>query len=152
MTQSIPQISLYEQDFALWAEDTIAKLKAEKFDQLDVENLVEEIEALVSSNKRELENRLEVLLTHLLKRIYISSAYDNRAWLLTIQAQRRRIKRLLKDAPSLKNYLNACFTEVYQDALEVVRSEYAKVEFPDEWQFSQNIDAILNETLWEEQE
>ena len=151
MTRSIPQ-SLYEQDFVLWAEDTIATLKAGKFKQLDVGNLIEEIEALVSSNKRELENRLEVLLAHLLKRIYLNSAYDNRAWLLTIQEQRRRIKRLLKDSPSLKNYLNACFAEVYRDALEVVRLEYLKAEFPDEWQFSQEIDMILNETFWEEQE
>ncbi len=148
--QELLPASLYEQDFALWAEDTIAKLKTRKFEQIDVENLVGEIEALVRSNKRELENRLEVLLTHILKRTDIDSAHDNRGWMLTIQEQRRRIKRLLKDSPSLKTHLSACFAEIYQDALEIVRSEYRKVEFPDEWQFNQNVDAILNEIFWNE--
>lgn len=150
MTQSIPQVSLYEQDFALWIEDTIAKLKAGKLDQLDVENLIEEIESLGRSEKRELENRLEVLLAHILKRIYIDSAYDNGGWILTIREQRRRIERLLEDSPSLKNHFVDCFDQVHQQALKKVRSEYLKVRFPDDWQFSNTLDAILNETFWED--
>jgi Domain of unknown function DUF29 len=39
----------------------------ENFDELGLDNLVEEIEALNRSEKREVESRLEVLLMHLLK-------------------------------------------------------------------------------------
>ncbi|HAC63718.1 MAG TPA: DUF29 domain-containing protein, partial [Cyanothece sp. UBA12306] len=80
----ITEQSLYEQDFSLWLEDTATKLREGKFSEINIEELVEEIEALGRSEKQELENRLEVLLAHLLKRIYIDSVYDNRGWELTI--------------------------------------------------------------------
>ncbi|MBE9011729.1 DUF29 family protein, partial [Pseudanabaenaceae cyanobacterium LEGE 13415] len=37
MTRSIPQVSLYEQDFALWIDDTVTKLKTGNFEQIDIE-------------------------------------------------------------------------------------------------------------------
>jgi len=150
MTQSIPQVSLYEKDFALWIEDTVTKLKAGKLEQLDIENLIEEIESLGRSDRRELKNRLIVLLAHILKRFYIDSVRDNGGWILTIREQRRRLTALLSDSPSLKNRIPEIFDEAYQDALEDVRCEYPKIRFPDEWQFSREIEAILSETFWEE--
>ncbi len=47
-------LSLYDQDILLWVKDTVAKLKARDFETLDIENLIEEVEALVTSQKREL--------------------------------------------------------------------------------------------------
>jgi uncharacterized damage-inducible protein DinB len=58
---------LYETDFAQWLDRTAQLLKEKRFDELDLDNLVEEIEALNRSEKREVESRLEVLLMHLLK-------------------------------------------------------------------------------------
>ena len=58
MTQAIVRKSLYESDFLLWTQDTIAKLKAKDFDHVDLENLIEEIESLGSSYRDELESRL----------------------------------------------------------------------------------------------
>jgi len=40
-----------------------AKLKARDFDHLDVDNLLEEIESLGRSERRELRNRLSVLIS-----------------------------------------------------------------------------------------
>ena len=45
MHQSIISKSLYESDFLLWTQDTVAKLKARDFEHVDLENLLEEIEA-----------------------------------------------------------------------------------------------------------
>lgn len=42
--------NLYETDYAFWAEDMAKKLAEKSFDQLDIENLVEEIKDL---SKRE---------------------------------------------------------------------------------------------------
>jgi hypothetical protein len=58
MTQAIARKSLYEADFLLWTQDTVAKLKAKDYDNLDLENLIEEIESLGSSYRYELESRL----------------------------------------------------------------------------------------------
>ena len=52
MSQIKDSISLYEQDILLWSEETVAKLKARDFDHLDIENLIEEVEALGISQKR----------------------------------------------------------------------------------------------------
>ncbi|HTL89699.1 MAG TPA: DUF29 domain-containing protein [Leptolyngbya sp.] len=149
MTRSIPQISLYEQDFALWIEDTVAKLEAEKFEQLDIEHLIEEIESLGRSEKRELKNRLIILIAHILKRVYVDSPNDFRGWIQTIEEQRDQLELLLQDSPSLKIYLESIFPEVYQYALKKLRREYA-VDFPIKWQFRQDIETILNETFWDE--
>ncbi|WP_282560913.1 DUF29 family protein [Trichothermofontia sichuanensis] len=43
--------SLYEQDILLWAEDTVAKLKARDFEHLDLEHLIEEVKALGISQR-----------------------------------------------------------------------------------------------------
>lgn len=150
MTQSVIPNSLYEQDFALWIDDTVARLKARNFDQIDLINLIEEIESLGRSDKRELESRLEVLLAHILKRVYVDRADDYRGWILTIAEQRRQLKRLLKASPSLKNYLNDIFAEIYQDALESVKLEYPEVNFPIDWPFNSDTNAILNETFWQD--
>jgi hypothetical protein len=46
MTQTVARKSLYESDYLLWVQETIAKLKARDFDRVDFENLIEEIEDL----------------------------------------------------------------------------------------------------------
>lgn len=76
---------LYEQDILLWVEDTVAKLKARDFENLDLENLIEEVESLGISQKKELISRLIVILEHLLKRLYVNSPYDFNGWQRTIR-------------------------------------------------------------------
>jgi hypothetical protein len=53
MNQSITQ-TLYEQDFSLWVKDTVQKLKAKNTENLDWEHLIEEIEGLTRSDRREI--------------------------------------------------------------------------------------------------
>lgn len=148
MTQSISQISLYEQDFVLWIDDTVKKLELREFEQLDIENLIEEIESLGRSEKRELESRLVVLISHILKRVYVNSPNDYAEWINTIEEQRTQLELLFRNSPSLKNRFEPIFPEMYQYALKRLRREYS-TDFPNEWQFSSTLDAILNETFWE---
>ncbi|HEY9691070.1 MAG TPA: DUF29 domain-containing protein [Oculatellaceae cyanobacterium] len=115
-----PQHSLYEEDYCLWIEKTANQIRSGNFNLVDWDNLVEELESLGNSDKRELENRLTVLLEHLLKLAYWEPERETnaRGWLLTIKEQRRQIKKLLRDSPSLKYYAEKIFIECYQDALE----------------------------------
>ena len=80
--------SLYEQDILLWVEDTVNKLKNHDFKNLDIDNLIEEVESLGISQKKELISRLMVLLEHLLKRLYVDLPYDYNGWERTIRNQR----------------------------------------------------------------
>ena len=49
--------TLYDRDFYLWAETTAKLLAQRKFYEVDLVNLVEEIESIGRSEKRELKNR-----------------------------------------------------------------------------------------------
>ncbi|MFO5437406.1 MAG: DUF29 domain-containing protein, partial [Dolichospermum sp.] len=64
MTQTPIAVSLYEQDYLLWIEDIVHKLRNRDIEGLDIDNLIEEIEDLGRSDKRELENRLAELFEH----------------------------------------------------------------------------------------
>jgi len=151
MTQAITRKSLYETDFLLWTEETIAKLKARDFDHVDLENLIEEIESLGRSEKKEVRNRLKTLLEHLIKRIYVDMPQEFNGWECTIREQRNDIELALMDSPSLKTIWNDVFDIAFRLALQNVRDEYEEKGryIPDKWQFSRDIAAVLNIKFWE---
>ncbi len=151
MTQTVARKSLYESDYLLWVQETIAKLKARDFDHVDFENLIEEIEDLGRSEKREIKSRLKTLLEHLLKRIYIDMPDCFNGWENTIEEQREEIIEELMDSPSLKRFWDELFDMSWQGALRKVRKEYQPkgFSFPDTWQFNRDIDSMLNDTFWE---
>ena len=150
MIETQTTISLYEQDYLLWIEDIVHKLQTRDIKGLDFDNLIEEIESLGRSQKHELENRLGELFEHILKRTYVNMPDCYRGWVESIDKQRVSIKRLLKQAPSLKPYFSQVFDEVYKDTLKIVRRGYPQCEFPDTWPFSCDVDAMLNVDFWEE--
>jgi Domain of unknown function DUF29 len=46
--------TLYEQDFYLWIQTTLQLLRERKLAQLDIENLIEEIDSMGRSERKEL--------------------------------------------------------------------------------------------------
>lgn len=147
MAQTVNQ-KLYDRDFVAWCEDTVTKLKAHDIEGLDFDSLIEEIEGLAGRDRRELKSRLIVLLEHLLKRLYVRSSYDYNGWQNTIKEQRRELRLLLEQSPSLRNYFIQVFDDAWQAALKQVRSDYANVQFPEQWQFSRELEALLDEKFW----
>ena len=74
------------------------------------------------SDKRELKNRLVVLLEHLLKLAYWKTEreYNQRNWKGTIREQRRQLLLLLEDSPSLKPLFFDSLPKCYSDARKIV--------------------------------
>ncbi|VXD11219.1 conserved hypothetical protein [Planktothrix serta PCC 8927] len=107
--------TLYEQDFYLWIQTTVQQLKENKLNEIDIPNLIEEIESMGRSEKRELKSRLIVLLMHLLKWHY-QPEKRSESWRSTITEQRICIEGLLEDSPSLKPLLSEVFEGCYQKA------------------------------------
>ncbi|GFE67867.1 DUF29 domain-containing protein [Chroococcus sp. FPU101] len=114
--------SLYEQDYQLWLESTIEKLRQGEFSSVDWKNLIEELEAWGRSDKRAVKSLLTRLFEHLLKLAYWKAeyAYNCNKWKSEITTFRVQIKELLKDSPSLKPYLIEVFDECYQNAREIM--------------------------------
>jgi len=114
-------MTTYESDFYTWTQEQAGLLKSGHFKEIDLDNLIEEIESMGRSEKRELESRLTVLLLHLLKWKY-QPVRRGRSWELSIDEQRMQFLRVLKDNPGLKNQLE----EVLMDAYEIAVIKAAK--------------------------
>lgn len=97
--------NLYESDFYAWANQQAALLRSGHLSEADIENIAEEIETMGRSEKRELINRLQILLMHLLKWQFQPTRRGT-SWQLTIREQRIRLREHLKDNPSLKHMLD----------------------------------------------
>ena len=143
-----PSLTLYDRDLDLWLETAIAQLKVGDFQNLDVENQIEELEGLSGNHKREVETRLIRLIEHIFKRCYVKLPDCYRGWEVTIINQRDELRRLLKQSPSLKRHFLQSFDDSFDTALEIVRTEY-ETTFPDTWQFSLDIDPMLSAKFWE---
>lgn len=144
---TLPQTT-YDQDFALWVEQTIGLLKAQNYDAVDWENLLEEIAGLTRSDRRELENRLITLFEHALKRRYLPLPDCYRGWEVTLLRTQHQIEQILRDSPSLRNYFRQILEECYQKALKTTKKEY-DANFPDIFPFSQEITSLLSEEFWQ---
>lgn len=108
-------MSTYERDFYAWTHEQTTRLRTRDFDHLDIDNLIEEIETMGRSERRQLTSRLEALLIHLLKWQF-QPALRGRSWQLTVVEQRRRIEKLLQANPSLRPQLPDLLAEAYNDA------------------------------------
>ncbi|PSF31441.1 DUF29 domain-containing protein [Aphanothece hegewaldii CCALA 016] len=140
--------TLYQQDFYLWINTTIEQIRSQHLESVDWEHLLEELEDLGNAPKHKLESRLLVLLEHLLKLAYWSAEreYNARRWKGTIIEQRKQLKKLLKNNPSLKPYLTEVFEETYQDARDIVivKTELASNVLPIQPAFT--LEQVLDES------
>lgn len=118
----MPTKPLYDQDFYAWTQCQIELLQAQQWEQVDIKNLIEELDALGKQQRQELRNRLGVLLGHLLKWHYQPEA-RSKSWFYTIKEQRERIHDHLSENPSLQPYLPEAITKAYKDGLNLVGKE-----------------------------
>lgn len=127
----------YEEDFVAWLEDQARHARRGETDALDLENIAEELEGMARSDRREIRNRLTVLLAHLLK-CWARPSRHSSSWLGTIAEQRDGLAHLIEDSPSLRAYpaqiLEGCYPSARRNAARQMR--LAERAFPDRCPFS----------------
>ena len=101
--------------FVQWIDQAAQLLRQGRFDELDIENLIEEVEDLAKRDRRALCSNLEIVLLHLLKWEFQPEQRSG-SWRGSIREHRRRIRRILKDSPSLKSYLEQEYPDCYAEA------------------------------------
>jgi hypothetical protein len=135
--------STYETDFYTWTQQQAELLKSGRLSEIDVENIIEEIETMGRSEKREYESRLSILLLHLLKWQY-QPVRRGRSWLLTIKEQRIQFAEVMDENPGLKSQQPVILKAAYRLARVRVSRETGLDEsvFPSEcpWTIEQIID------------
>ena len=83
MAKTLAKPSLYDTDYVAWLAEQVAHLRAGRLHALDVESVALELEGLMNSQRQQLENRIEVLIHHLLKWDHQPEQRSNR-WRATV--------------------------------------------------------------------
>ena len=112
----------YEQDFYVWIQHNIALLRQGKFNEIDIDILIDELESMAKRDKRELTSRLTILIAHLLKWQFQPEQRSS-SWQGSIDEQRFKISKHLEDSPSLRNQLSDSVKVAYLDALKLAIKE-----------------------------
>ena len=132
----------YKKDFYAWILKSADLLRHKQFEKIDIKNLVEEIEAMGRSSRRELINRFAILISHLLKWQF-QPIRRSKSWILTIKNQRLDIFDLLQDSPSLKYEIETQLNHAYEKAV-LIAAEQTGI---DESEFGQVCPYTLDDCL-----
>ena len=119
-----PAQDLYEEDFPLWAERQAALLRARRFEQLDLDNLIEEVEDLSRRERKSVESYAETIVEHLLKLTVSPSNRPRRGWLVTVDKLRVKLAREL--TATLRSHLRAELPALYRGLRRPVARQLEK--------------------------
>jgi len=111
-------LSLYDVDYQIWLAKTLVQLQNHDFENIALENLIEELSSLGKSYKNAVSSYLMGLCEHLLKVKYWETEREQclRGWNLEIINFRIQIQEKLEDSPSLRNFLQDNFPKQYKNA------------------------------------
>lgn len=131
-------------DFNLWIEQTAQLLRSHRWNEIDLEHLIEEVEGLGKSERRAIASQLTRLLLHLLKWQYQPKRRSD-SWLDSITDSRTQIELAIIDSPSLKSYPREQLEESYQRARRQAakQTEMLISTFPEECPYS--LELVLDE-------
>ncbi|MBD2181283.1 DUF29 domain-containing protein [Planktothrix sp. FACHB-1355] len=135
--------NLYEVDDYQWLEETVKLLKKQRFEDLDLDNLIEELEDLGKEKKNAVASLLEQVIRHLLLLQYWTSESEYNAvhWQEEIYNFRIQLRRRI--TTNLRNYLESELNSIYKDALGFVKIKTQNsVSLPPECPYS--LDQILD--------
>jgi Domain of unknown function DUF29 len=115
--------NLYDEDFYVWTEAQAELMRKRQFEALDLDNLIEEIEALGRAEKSSVLNNTSVIIEHLLKLQYSPAQEPRNAWRASVREHRRRLRRDL--TPRLRQILGAelpmLYGEIHDDTAALLQ-------------------------------
>ena len=112
---------LYEEDETAWLEAIADLIREGRYAELDYPHLAEFLTDMAKRDRREVESRLAVLITHVLKWTYQPDK-RTRSWRATIIEQRHELDRNLGRSV-LRNHEEAVLAEMYTEAVERTAAE-----------------------------
>jgi len=111
----------YETDIAAWAEQNAELIRARRWQEVDAEHVLEEIEALGNDRRSARDSHVVRVMEHLLQLRCISREqtlrYNAETWRGSVALHRSEALRLLRRSASLRPELNAqLLADLYADA------------------------------------
>ena len=136
---------LYDTDLVRWAETQAAMLRSRSANALDWDNLAEEIESVVASEKREVRSRLALIMQHLLKWQY-QPDLRSRSWRNTLHVQRRDLIAVLADSPSLRPFAASVLPTAFAHGRHDAEQETGLLHLPPDCPWT--LDQVLDHDFW----
>lgn len=131
---------LYDTDFYKWTQQQARLIKEGRFDELDLDNLVEEVEDMGKHEPRSLTSHFKQLLMHLLKWQY-QPERQSRSWRDSIINHREDAQEVLDDNPGLKPKVPELYEKAYEKAKILAHKQtgLSVKDFPENcpWQLSE---------------
>ncbi len=106
----------YQRDFHAWTHRQAALLRERRFEAVDVENIAEEIESMGRREKREIVDRLALLLSYLM-RWRLLPGFRSASVKSSVREQRLRLRYSLEDDPSLEAGIDEAWARAYELAV-----------------------------------
>jgi Domain of unknown function DUF29 len=91
-TKLASKAELYATDFHVWAEEQAALLRARRFDALDLDHLIEEVEGLGDAKRSAVLDDARVIMEHLLKLEHSPATGPRNKWRATVREHRNRLE------------------------------------------------------------
>lgn len=104
----------YDADFYAWALEQAALLKERRFDDLDLDNLIEEVEDLAGTKLSRVLNNSRVVIEHLIKLQHSPASDPRNGWRRTVREHRRRVQTDL--TPRLRQILESEIPRIHAAA------------------------------------
>jgi len=134
---------LYEVDDNLWLEETVKLLKQNRFNELDLENLIEELESLARRDKLAMASLLEQVIRHLLLIEYWHDERERsyRHWRSEITSFRGQLNRRM--TTNLYHYLAENVNSIYRYGRKYVVDKSGLNTFPENCPYT--LEQLLDE-------
>ena len=136
----------YEKDFYAWTVEQAKLLRSGQLSEIDAWNVAEEIESVGRRDRTELVDRIERLMTELLKwRCDPGARCGN--WQAAILQERFEIDHIVRDYPSLREFAAEQLPEAYSEARQRVIEELRLLQpdFPPDCPFG--LDQVLSRSF-----
>ena len=129
--------NLYEKDFHAWTRAQSQAVAERRWSDIDAINVAEEVRSLGLQVEREIADRLEILLSYLLKWRHLAE-YRGLAWKENIHRQRQELADLLGENFSLTERKERFVAQAYEHARSRVKYEtyFFSSDFPSSCPFS----------------
>lgn len=146
--------SLYDRDFTAWVKLTTQQLKDKNFEQLDLENLIDEVESLISEQKKWIREPLIKILTYAMKRMHLDIPERFHDWELYILRGQQQLQSDVNDNASILEYWDELFDQAWEIVL--IRLEYdfktdeefERHPYPKTWQLSRDFEFLVSDDFY----
>jgi Domain of unknown function DUF29 len=105
----------YAADYAAWLEHQVGLLKSDRWNEVDKDNLIDEVESLGRSDFKGFVSAFEIVIAHMLKWDHQPERRSN-SWIGSIAEHRDRIRQELEDSPSYAARIDEALRRAYRPA------------------------------------